>query len=179
MARKGLDSQIIFSRIRHRDRFLFHFDFFSNNFLTDKWCSVSKSINHVSDQVSSVSDDLWFVNFIIHLNWGVRMYCEVPHRLCVDICVQWACLGGTLVNVTHAKIGRRCIRRRKVEESMRERINWSTIRSRDFLWARLSLALREKLPRFSCWRPPLAPPHMEQDESIKKSYRLENLNHYE
>ena len=49
---------------------------FSNNLSWDM-CSFSESFSKVCDQGSNVSLDLWFVNFIFHQNWLVRMCCVV------------------------------------------------------------------------------------------------------
>ena len=77
---KRHDWQINFSSIRRCSCFI---STFLNNLFTDTWCRISRKVNHVSDQDSNVSEDSWFVNFILDLNWDVRMCCEVPLRLCV------------------------------------------------------------------------------------------------
>ena len=54
---------------------------FSSNLMIDTWCSLSESVNHISDQGSNVSQDLWSVNFVFDVSWEVRMCCEVLFRL--------------------------------------------------------------------------------------------------
>ena len=55
---------------------LFSFQFFSNNLLTDIWCSLSKNVSYASSQNLIVYEDLWFVNLIFDPNWEVRL-CSV------------------------------------------------------------------------------------------------------
>ena len=50
----------------------------------DRWCTVSKCVNNVSDQGLNVSQDLYSVKFILDFNRQVRMCCEFPLRLCVQ-----------------------------------------------------------------------------------------------
>ena len=58
---------------------------FVNNFLLDAWCSISESVNHVSDQSSNVLWDLWYQNVILHVNWLVRMSCDARIQICIEI----------------------------------------------------------------------------------------------
>ena len=51
--------------------------FFSNKVLIDSWCSISESVNHVSDHGFK-----WLLG-ICDVNWKVRMRCQVSLRLCV------------------------------------------------------------------------------------------------
>ena len=58
---------------------------FWNKLIIDRWCSISKSVNHVSYQGSNASQDLYSVNFIFDFNGQVRMCCEVLLRLCDQV----------------------------------------------------------------------------------------------
>ena len=53
----------------------------SNNFLTDIWCCISKSVNHVIDQGSNMYHGISCSFKIFDLNWHGRTCCKVLIRL--------------------------------------------------------------------------------------------------
>ena len=58
---------------------------FSNDWLIDSWCSVSQSVEFVSDRCFDGLSGSSKFDFIFDLNWQVSLCCESPLRLCISI----------------------------------------------------------------------------------------------
>ena len=80
----------------------------SNNLLKNICCFISESVNHVSNHGSNISQDLWFVNFILHLNWQVRMCCEASCQMCLKFRANFTCCDCFFIAIISVVLECRC-----------------------------------------------------------------------